>query len=133
VEQPVESKVEARHVPVLSCCRYGFEHCCQGFSVAAKVGLEHGKVHESVLVVGAVSVGHGVVEISMKQVERGRIVSSSPGVKETVVVRYRLGDIKGLDLLEVVCKTGLDAAVLEQVVKLMANLKWYSVPILYFV
>lgn len=70
----------------------------------------------------------------MEQVEGGRVVASSPGVKEAVYVRSWLVNITGLlNLLEIVCKTGFDTTVLEQVVELMANLEWYPIPILYFV
>lgn len=70
VEEPIQRKVEARHVAVLAGGGDGLEHGVDGVWVAAEVCLQDGEVHEGVLVEEAVAGLHCVVEVAVEVVER---------------------------------------------------------------
>lgn len=94
VEEPVEGKVEARHVAVLAGGGDGLEHGVDGVGVAAEVGLQDGEVHEGVLIEEAVAGLHRVVEVAVEVVEGVGVVAGTPAVEEAggASVRMRPGE-----------------------------------------
>lgn len=65
VVEPAHAKVQAGCILLFAGGRDGFLHRCNGFVVAAKVGLQNGKVEKGVLVEGSVTVLHSVVKVSV--------------------------------------------------------------------
>lgn len=82
VVEEVESEIQAACVPLLAGSGDGLEHGGDGIFITAKVCLEDGQVQQGVVIVFAITVLHGVVEVPVKIVKGCWIVPGPPSFQE---------------------------------------------------
>lgn len=63
--KPAHAEIEAAHVMGFSGNRNGLLHGCDSLRVAAKVGLENGKIEKGILIESSITALHGVVKVAM--------------------------------------------------------------------
>lgn len=99
--------------------------------MTAKIRLQHGEVHERVLVEEPVTVLHCIVEVTVKGIEGSGIVAGTPRIEEAAVwlEAQRSSTARGVASPQVVRQARYQEAVVKQVLELPVNFHGDSVAV----